>query len=207
MALTLEESIERVKENGINFVKAIAVENEKELEKALEKISYPIAMKISSSKISHKTDVGGVKINLKNKEESRQAFSELKKIKGFEKAVVQEMVDGEEIIIGGKRDVQFGATILVGLGGIFVEIFKDYSLRVCPIGKREAGEMLKELKSYPILKGARGKKAINIDALKEMILKASEMMYKNEKIMEIDLNPVFVNEKEAVAVDARIVLE
>jgi len=117
------------------------------------------------------------------------------------------MIRGTEIIIGGKRDIQFGPTILVGLGGIYVEVFKDFQIGICPVSKGNAKEMLEKLKSYPILKGTRGKKGVNLDKLIETILKVSNLMLKEENLQELDLNPLIATEKEIIAVDARAILK
>jgi len=205
--LRLTESIDLVKKHGVKFAEQDEATTEKDLEKAIEKTGFPIAMKLVSSTITHKTDVGGVKINIKTISEAKKEFSKMKKLGGFEKVIVQKMVRGTEIIIGGKRDVQFGPTVLVGLGGIYVEIFKDFSIGICPLSKRNAKEMIKELKAYPLLKGIRGKKGINISALEDEVVKVSKLMMKEKNIIELDLNPLIATDKEILAVDARIITD
>ena len=204
--LSLSESVKLVKKHKIPFVASAEVKSSSELKKAVSKIGYPVAMKINSTKISHKSDVGGVEINIETFAQASKVFNKMKKLKGFESVFVQKMVRGTEIIIGGKRDVQFGPTILVGLGGIYVEVFKDFQIGICPINKSTAREMLQELKAYPILKGLRGKKGINLKKLEETIVKVSKMMVKEKKLQELDLNPLIATPKEILAVDARAVL-
>ena len=205
--LTLIESINLAKKYGITFAKYAEVQTEKELKTALEKIDFPIAMKVVSKSISHKTEAGGVKINITNFSHAKKVLTEFKKLRGFEKIIIQQMIRGTEIIIGGKRDVQFGPTILVGLGGIYVEVFKDFQIGICPVNRGNAKEMLEKLKSYPILKGTRGKKGVNLDKLIETILKVSNLMLKEENLQELDLNPLIATEKEIIAVDARAILK
>ena len=199
-----------LEKNHIKFVKGILVKNEKELIKA-KALGFPMAMKIISKDISHKSDVGGVKLDIKNLDEARTAFHQI--MKNAKKKVpkakidgifVQKMVQGKQIIIGGKNDEQFGQTILFGLGGIFVEVLKDVSLRICPIEEKDAKEMIQEIKGYPILKGIRGEKSINFKELEKALVNTSNLLIKS-KIKELDINPLIANEKEIIAVDVRVI--
>lgn len=199
-----QEGKKLVEKYGIEFAETHFPENETGLKKTLKKLEFPIAMKINSSKISHKTDKGGVKLNIKNEKDALHAFKELKKMPGFKNAVLQEMKKGLELIIGGKLDEQFGPTIIFGLGGIFVETFKDFSLRICPITRKDAKEMVQSLKAYSLIKGARGKKGVDESKIIDYLLKASELMVE-EKIKEMDLNPLIGKGKKLVAVDVRII--
>jgi acetyl-CoA synthetase (ADP-forming) len=114
---------------------------------------------------------------------------------------------GTEVIVGTSKDPQFGPVIMFGLGGIFVEVFKDVSFRIIPVDQRDAQQMIKEIKGYPLLQGVRGKEAASIPALVEIILKISNLIEKNPQIKELELNPVFAYRDRALAVDARIILE
>ncbi len=114
---------------------------------------------------------------------------------------------GTEVIIGTSKDPQFGPVIMFGLGGIFVELLKDVSFRVIPVERKDAQEMIKEIKGYPLLQGYRGKEPANISALVEIILKISKLIEENPQIKELELNPIFAYRDKAVAVDARIILE
>lgn len=173
----------------------------------------PVAMKISSPDISHKSDVGGVTLNVK-KEDVRSTFEEM--IARISRAVptaniegilIQQMAPpGHEVIVGLKKDPQFGHALMFGLGGIFVEVYKDVSFRVTPIEKRDALAMISEIKGYPILKGIRGRKPAAIGSIAEVLVTVSEMAEK-ENIIEFDINPLIVNESGAVAVDARAMVE
>jgi acyl-CoA synthetase (NDP forming) len=146
-----------------------------------------------------------VKVNIKDMKELEKAFNELKKIKNFEGVMVQEYIDGKFIITGLKKDATFGHVIAFGLGGIFTEIIKDIAFRVCPITKKDAIEMIKEIKAYKILEGARGEKPINFYSLLRVLLALSELSKRYKNIEELDINPLIVNEKNAKIVDARIV--
>lgn len=178
---------------------------EKDLIKALKKIDFPVVMKVSGKTLIHKSDIGGIRLNINNKEEARKTFNELMKIKGCEKVLVQRMIkEGYELILGAKSDEQFGKVVAIGLGGIFVEIFKDVVFRVCPISVKDAEDMVLELKGYEILKGARGKKSINFNTLYDTLIKVSRLAIA-QKIKELDINPLFCNEKGCFAADIRIV--
>jgi len=203
-ALSLQESLKLLKKYNIPVAKSEYCRNEKQLAQAVKRLKFPLAMKIVSPKILHKTDSGGVKLNIKNEKEALADFSHMKKLPGFQGAIVQEMASGKQLIIGGKYDEQFGPTILFGLGGIFVEILKDVSVRICPITRADAKEMYREIKGFAILKGARGERAINFRALEDTLLKVNKLLLK-EKIKELDINPLFADGKKIVAVDARVI--
>lgn len=179
------------------YYQGAILKNEKELEKAV----FPAVLKASSEKIVHKTEAGGVKVGIKNKEDLLKAYNELKRLKCD--VLIQEQKKGTEIIIGMKKDSQFGPVILFGLGGVFVEVMKDVSLRIAPVDKKMALEMIKETKGFRLLDGFRGGEKANIDAIADIIEKVSKLSLK-ENVREIDLNPVIVNKKDAFVVDARV---
>lgn len=182
--------------------------NEKQLETALKKVGFPCVMKVSGD-ILHKTDVNGVRNNIKTVEEAKKNFNELMKIKGTDKVMVQQMVgEGYEIIVGGKKDPQFNRVVALGAGGIFTEFLKDVSFRIVPISKSDAEEMLREVKfSDLILKGFRGQKPANAEAIVNTIMAVSKIMEKYPKIKELDINPLFATSANAIATDVRIILE
>ncbi|MFQ5711574.1 MAG: acetate--CoA ligase family protein [Candidatus Geothermarchaeales archaeon] len=177
-------------------------------------IEFPVALKICSPTIVHKSDVGGVKLNIKNPDELRTSFEEIMSnvTSNFPKAdirgiLVQNMVSpGREVIVGVSRDSTFGPVVMFGLGGIFVEVLHDVSFGLPPISKKDALEMIEEIKGYPILKGVRGEKPVDIEILTEILEKVSMMATDLEEIVEMDLNPIIVHEKGATVVDARIIL-
>jgi len=186
-------------------------------EKAVEAgnaMGYPLAMKIVSPDIIHKSDAGGVRVNLKDEAEVREAFNDI--VRNAEKhtsrdrivgTLVSPMVAyGQECIIGMIRDRQFGPVLMFGLGGIFVEVLKDVSFRVAPLSLEDMDEMIHEIKGYKILTGIRGEKQKDIDAVKDVLAKLSQIAVENPEINEIDLNPVIVHEKGASIVDSRVIL-
>jgi len=172
-------------------------------------IEGPVALKIISPKIPHKSDVGGVILNISSLQDVESAYERIQKLldEDLSGVLVQKMVSQDkEVILGGKRDPSFGPVVLFGLGGIYVEVFKEISLRVAPINRSEAEEMISELKTSAILKGVRGEKPLDIGALAENLLRLSQLMLDFPEIKGVDINPVKPLEKGAVAVDARIVL-
>jgi acetyl-CoA synthetase (ADP-forming) len=196
------------------LVKSLLIKSEKNIPNASSKTGFPAVLKISSPDIIHKSDVGGVKTNLENKEQIFSAYSEIikniKKKKArakIEGMVLQKQIEGQEIIVGVKRDPQFDVVLMFGMGGIFVEILKDISIRVAPVNKQEAIEMIREIKTINILEGARGKKPVNLEAIAHILVKAGKMALENKKIAELDFNPVIVDDKKAQIADARIMVE
>jgi len=213
--LTEFESKRILKQAGISVVETKLAKTQKEAVSLSQKMGFPVALKIASPDVIHKSDSGGVKLSLNNGTEVKKAYDEiLKKVrKQYPDAVVhgvsvQKMIrPGTEVIVGTSKDSQFGPVIMFGLGGIFVELLKDVSFRVIPIERRDAQEMIKEIKGYPLLQGYRGKEPANISVLVEMILKISKLIEENPQIKELELNPIFAFGDKAVAVDARIILE
>ncbi|MBT5337730.1 acetate--CoA ligase family protein, partial [Candidatus Falkowbacteria bacterium] len=182
--------------------------------KFAEKFGYPIAMKVISKDIIHKSDAGGVKIKLQDKKQVMTAYNEiLKNCKKYKKnakidgVLLQPMVKGgKEIIFGLKRDPQFGPLIMFGLGGVYVEVLKDVAFRLAPLSKQQAKKMVQEIKSYKLLTGVRGEKACNIDSIENTILKISQLAIDFSEIQEMDINPAFVGEKGLNVVDVRILV-
>jgi acyl-CoA synthetase (NDP forming) len=165
--------------------------------------------------VVHKSDSGGVKLGLANATQVGKAYDEI--MSSVKKAYPEAQIDGVsvqtmappgvEVIVGMSKDAQFGPVLMFGLGGILVEVLKDVSFRIVPVTERDAGEMVKEIKGYPLLQGYRGQKPANIPALEQLIVKVSQFVEKNPQIRELDLNPIFAYPDKAVAVDARIILE
>ena len=213
--LTEVESKQLLENAGISVVKAKLATSMKEAVSLSKEMGFPVVLKIASPDVVHKSDVGGVKVDLKNATQVSKAYREIMaSVKDkFPKAAidgisVQPMAKpGVEVIIGMSKDPQFGPVLMFGLGGIFVEILKDVSFRIVPLLRRDAAEMIRDIKGFPVLQGYRGQPPSDITALENMILKVSEFVDKNSYIKEIDLNPVFARSDGAVAVDARVVLE
>ena len=208
------EAKELLREYGIPVPDFKLIKSEEEITELTKEINFPIVMKIVSPDIIHKTDAGGVKVGIKTEKEARIAYQEIifEAKKYNEKAkisgvIVYPMVpQGTEIIIGIMKDPHFGPVIMFGLGGIFVEVLKDISFRILPIEERDAREMIAEIEGYEILKGVRGEGPKDIKAIKNLILKISQLALENPEISEIDLNPVFVFEKGLQVIDARMIL-
>ncbi len=212
--LTEVEAKQVLSAYGIPVTKGILVNKKGDLIKASQKIGFPLVMKVVSPDIVHKTEAHAVAVGLKTEAEVLQAFETLQKnARSYKKGarihgvLIQEMASGKEVIIGGIKDIQFGPTVMFGVGGILVEVMKDVTFRVAPISKFDAQEMLHEVKGYKILQQFRGQKSVNENSIINMLLKVSQLMYDNPQIKELDINPLFVNEKEAKAADARIILE
>ncbi len=211
--LTENETKKLLAKYGIPVTEGHIAANADEAGKIASQIGAPVAMKISSPDISHKSDMGGVVLNVMAPDVEAK-FSEIMariskaapsaRIEGI---LVQQMaVPGIETIVGLKKDAQFGHAIMFGLGGIFVEVYKDVTFRVVPIDKNDALQMISEIKGYPILKGMRGKPSVDMDAIAQVLVSVSEIAMK-ENIIELDINPLIVSEKGAVAVDARAMAE
>lgn len=213
--LTELESREVLNYYKIPLVRGEVIKTIEEAKKFIEETGYPAVLKVISRQIIHKSDIGGVILNIDNEKKLFQAYHQI--IKNVEKNApkatidgffIQEMISrGQEVIVGGKLDPTFGQTIAFGLGGVFVEVFEDISFRVVPITRKDALEMIKEIKAYKILKGYRGKPPVNIEALVDILLKTSKMLEENQEIKELDINPILALPDRTVAVDARIIIE
>lgn len=200
---------------GIPVTEFKVAENGAEAVKFAEKIGYPVVLKIVSPDIIHKSDVGGVIINVKNTNDVQNAYKQImgkvKKHKPKAKIIgmlVQEMApQSTEVIVGATKDPQFGPTLMFGLGGIFVEILKDVTFRIAPVTEDEAREMITGVKAYPLLRGYRNTPPADIEAIIRILLNTSRLVMEHQEIKELDLNPIMVYEKGAKTVDARIILE
>ena len=202
------EEFKLLEKHGFRLLPHKFVKTLNEAVAAAEKIGYPIVLKIVSPEVSHKTDVGGVKIGIKNHVGLKLAYKEIMestKGKKSRQVLVQKMArKGVELIIGGKKDPQFGHMIVLGLGGIYVEVFSDITGRICPIKEEDVEEMVKELKTNPLITGARGKKPINLNELKKLLVKTCKFLDK-EDLKELDLNPVVFDSKGYDIIDVRFV--
>ena len=213
--LTEIEAKELLRQAGINVVETRLAVSKEQAVAISQQFGFPVVLKIVSADVVHKTDAGGVKLGLKTTVQVGKAWDEIMKSvkKAFPNAKiegvsVQPMAKpGVEVIIGMSKDAQFGPVLMFGLGGIFVEIIKDVSFRIVPLLKRDAGEMVREIKGFPLLKGYRGSEPVDIENLENLLLKVSKFVEKTPEIKELDLNPIFAYRDGAVAVDARVILE
>jgi acyl-CoA synthetase (NDP forming) len=201
-----KEAEDFLQKNGFRVTKRAFATTKADVLRAVRQLKLPVTLKISSKKILHKSDVGGVKIDLRTPKEVIVAFNQLKRIRGFEGVLVQKHLTGHSLILGLKKDPTFGHAVMIGSGGIYTEILKDVSFRVCPLTSQDATSMIQELKAYPILKGSRGKKPAHLNSVKDHILKISKLAAKHENIEELDINPLMVNDKGSYVVDARLIL-
>ena len=201
---------------GVAVPNTLTVKSADEVDAVLSKLRAPVVVKIMSQDILHKSDAGGVKVGLQSAAEVKDTINAMAaspKIKGarVDGYLIEEMAPaGEEIVVGGVRDPDFGPLVMVGLGGIFVEVLADVSFRICPITRIDAQEMLEDLKGAAILDGARGRKAVSRAAIIDVLLKVGGenglLMQHAGDLTEADINPLIVSESGAVAVDARFIL-
>ena len=214
--LSEAESKEALAKEGVPVPAQILIRNESELTESLCGFSYPCVMKIDSEDIPHKTEAGGVKLNIQNAGEAEEAYFQiLENCKAYKPdakingVMMQEMVGGKlEVLIGITCDPLFGPLLLCGMGGIYAEMFKDTALYPCPLNKDEALSMLKSLKIWPMFEGWRGAAPLNADALTDLMVSVSNYAVKHKNdLAELDLNPVFVSEAGVCAADALIVLK
>jgi len=213
--LTEVESKALLKEAGVPVVDTRLARTREEAAAIAKQTGYPVALKIVSPDIAHKSDVGGVKLNLRTEKQVAKAFDDIMKAvqsrqpnARIQGVAVQTMArPGVEVIVGLSKDAQFGPVVMFGLGGIFVEVLKDVSFRIVPLLRRDAREMVREIKGFPVLQGVRGQEAVDIAALEDILLKVSELAERHPEVRELDLNPIIAYKDGAVAVDARVVLE
>jgi acyl-CoA synthetase (NDP forming) len=197
---------------GIHPIKGYVVSDEESAGNVF--LGFPVALKLLSRDASHKSDVGGVMIGISTKEALLAAFKDMKEVVGrlnpapaVEGFLIQEMAKpGFEFFIGGRKDPVFGPIVMAGLGGLFIEIFKDTAIRMAPVTEPEARDMLRDLRAFPLLQGARGKEPADIDALVEVICRVSSLMTACPDISEMDINPVIVHSagQGVSIVDARV---
>jgi len=208
------EAFELARYYGITTPKAYLVKTPEEAYELADRVGYPIALKIVSPDITHKSDVGGVRLFLDNKNKVAAAVKEMLETvsQRAPKARIAGVLmynmapPGLEVIVGGIRDDIFGAAVMFGLGGIFVEVLKDVSFRIAPITHEEALEMINEIKSAKILDGYRGQPPVDKNAIADIIVKTGQLLLENPEVESIDINPVIVYEKGAIAVDVRVIL-
>ncbi len=213
--LTEVESKEFLKPSGIDIVDTRLATSREEAILVSKELGFPVVLKIASPDIVHKNDIGGVKLSIKTPLQVSKAYDQIMKaVRGKQPRArihgisIQKMAHpGVEVIIGMSKDTQFGPVLMFGLGGTWVELLKDVSFRIAPLTNRDADEMIKEIKGYPLLTGYRGQEPVNIAKLEDFLLKLSRFVEQHPEIKELDLNPVLAYRDGALAVDARVVLE
>jgi len=200
MILTVDESLSKL---NIPTAAHQVADSLQQIEKYADTYGFPVVLKLVSPKVIHKTEAGGVQI-VHDKDELRDITKQFLK-KG--KVLIQEHCSGVEMFLGIKNDPTFGHVLLAGIGGIFVEVYKDVAFRVCPINRKDAERMLDELHGKVLLKGVRGQKEVNKKALLDAMVSLSRLPEKIRNLEELDVNPFFINHKDGKAADARIVLK
>jgi len=173
-----------------------------------KKIGYPLVGKVVSAKVIHKSEKNGVELGIDSDRKLRETFHRFSKIEGFVGMLVEEMVSGVELIVGAKNDYQFGPVVLFGIGGVWVEIYRDVVLRMAPLSQRDIDSMLRCLRARPLLEGYRGSSVVNLEKLNKLLITFSDLVMDLETEMEsIDLNPVICSSERCIVSDARIMLK
>jgi acyl-CoA synthetase (NDP forming) len=208
LALSEYESKKVVAAAGVPVTREALVHSREEAVNQTEKIGFPVVHKGSSPDLTHKTEMGMVRVNLKNKDEVAGAYDELTgKGIALDGVLIQEMVKGNrEFVIGLTRDPQFGPCVMFGLGGIFTEAMKDVSFRVAPLTEDDAREMIGEIRAAKLLDAFRGEKSVDREILVRALVGIGDLGMKHEEIAEIDINPLIVKDGKPVAVDALVIL-
>lgn len=192
---------------GLSVPRYSWVKTLEEAERFAREIGYPVVAKVVSSEVIHKSDQGGVVVGIAGQDELASVFDRFRKFSGFAGVLVEEELQGLELIVGAKIDFQFGPVILLGMGGTQAEIYRDTALRMAPLDEATVGAMMKSLRAHRLLEGYRGGTCINIHDLSRLILDFSQLVMDMEELIEsIDLNPVMCSTERCIIADARIML-
>ncbi|HUV24643.1 MAG TPA: acetate--CoA ligase family protein [Methanomassiliicoccales archaeon] len=210
--VTEPEAYAILEEYGVKVAPWALCDSAKTAVEEADRIGYPVVMKVVSPQIVHKTEFGAVKVNISSPQKVEEAYFQLMgsaldhegvEVTGI---LVSKMLKGLEIIVGSTRDPQFGPLLMFGLGGVFVEVFKDVSYRIAPLEEIDVDEMLSELKGNKLIHGFRGMEGVNIEDLKRVLISISTLLTDLQDIAEMDLNPIFGNSTGVRVADARIIL-
>ena len=207
--LGFEETKKLLDQYKIPFSQTKLVKSKKQALRAAQIIGYPVILKGYSTKILHKTEKGLVKFKIDDEKKLEKVFDEIMKLARrikIEGVLVQKMEQGIELVCGMKRDVSFGPVLMFGLGGIFIEVLKDISFAISPITKKEALDMVKEIKGYEILNGYRGQPCVEINRIADVLIKLSNLSSEHSEIKEIDFNPIFADGKKVIVADAKLLI-
>jgi len=207
--LSEHESKQFLASYGIPATTEVVISEPSQLISACKEIGYPVVLKGCSSQLSHKTERGAVKVDIRSDDEALRAFTEIKRSMDLQEGgvLVQELVKGKrELMAGLTRDPQFGPCVMFGLGGIFTEILKDVAFRVAPLEPRDAMDMLTQIRGRRILEAARGMEAVDLEAMASILIAVGQIGLENPRIQEIDINPLIIRHGKPVAVDALVVL-
>jgi acetate---CoA ligase (ADP-forming) subunit beta len=209
-----DEAMDVIKSSGISTPAYALAKTANEALTAAKTMGFPVVLKIVSQNVLHKSDVGGVVVGVENDKEVGRNYDEIMNnlIKNVPDADIMGMLvekqvpSTTEVIVGGIRDEQFGPTVMFGLGGVFVELFKDVVFRIAPVTETEALEMIREIKGYSVLNGYRGTDKLDIQQLAKTIVTVSDLISDIGEIKEVELNPLLVYTEGVTAVDARIII-
>jgi acetyltransferase len=209
------EALDILQSCGLTLAPWRIAKSEDDLLKAVEGLAYPLCLKIISGDIVHKSDSGGIRLGIKARQELLDGYRALladvwryDPAASIDGVLVQEMASkGKEVMIGGKRDPVFGPCLILGSGGVYTEIFDDFSFRLAPVTESEAEEMVEELRMAPLLRGVRGEAGCHIPSIVKALVSISQLLATHREIVELDINPLIVDERSAVVVDARIFLD
>jgi acyl-CoA synthetase (NDP forming) len=211
-SLSPADSMAFLSREGIPVVSSRHASSEEDAAGAARQIGYPVAVKLNSPDVTHKSDVGGVLLNIRDEAGVRKAFRDLagvaRRLQAREGGVLVSAMapPGQEIIVGVTRDLQFGHAVMFGMGGVLVEVLRDVSFRIVPFSEKDAEEMIQETRGAKVLEGVRGGKPADRDALRTLLVQVSDLVARHPEIDEMDLNPVIVHEKGLAIVDARVAL-
>lgn len=209
------ETVQLLEEYGIAYPPHGLAHDPLDAERIAEELGYSVVLKVVSPNVVHKSDAGGVLLGLEDGASVREGFETLVNrvsssvpeahIEGV--LVCKEAPEGMEVIVGGLEDATFGPTVMAGMGGIFTEVLRDVSFRVAPLEPRDAEEMIKQIRGYPLLTGARGQKPLDVTSLAQLLLSVSRLVTEHGEIKELDLNPVRLYEEGLLVLDARMVVK
>jgi acetyltransferase len=204
-ALQPEAAASLVRAFGVEVAEQALCEDPQAAARAARRIGFPVVIKLAGGRHTHKSDVGGVRLGLADPDAVAAAASELLEIDAGGRLLVQPMLDGTEVIVGGFRDPEFGPVVMVGLGGVFVEVLRDVAFRLAPIDAAEAQEAIESLRGFPLLAGARGAEPADLEALARTVAGASQLLAAVPQVAELDLNPVMARPDGVAAVDVRVI--
>lgn len=206
--LEFDKTKSLLKKYNIHIKNTEIFNNKNEAANYAKKIGFPVVLKVYSRHVIHKTEENAIIINIKDESELQKQFLLLDyRFEDEEGIIIQKQFKGRELVVGLNYDQTFGPVIMIGLGGIFVEVLNDVNFRACPLTKKDALEMIKELKGFKILTNFRGKKKVDIDKLAQFLVNLSELGLKEKDVISIDFNPIFINENEIHVADFRIIVK
>ncbi|MBN2185384.1 MAG: acetate--CoA ligase family protein [Candidatus Krumholzibacteriota bacterium] len=201
------DAMEILKTAGLDLPQYLFAESEDDAAQFADKNGYPVVAKIVSPEIMHKSDVGGVVVGIADEKELREVFKRFSRMNGFSGVIVVEMLKGTELIIGARIDEQFGAVIVLGIGGVAVEIYNDTVIRMAPIKENDVASMVADIRGQKLIKGFRGSDPVDIKTLTSLLIDFSNFVIKLEPFIEsIDLNPVICTGSRCIIADARMIL-